>query len=51
MPVAWEYKPVSDKIAARDVWTAEPFVAAIVQLGPRAPKSLLPAATVLRMRS
>jgi hypothetical protein len=35
MPVAWEYKPVSDKIAARDVWTAEPFVAAIVQLGPR----------------
>ena len=33
MRVAWEYKPGFGKIAARDVWTAEPFVAAIVRLG------------------
>src|SRR6266536_2563710 len=32
--VAWEYKPGFGKIAARDGWTPEPFVAAIVQLDP-----------------
>jgi hypothetical protein len=35
MRVAWEYKPGFIKIAARDVSTPEPFVAAIVRLGPR----------------
>ena len=35
MRVAWEYKPGFGKIAARDVWSAEPFVAAIVRLGRR----------------
>jgi hypothetical protein len=33
--VAWEYEPEFVKIAARDVSTPEPFVAAIVRLGPR----------------
>jgi hypothetical protein len=35
MRVAWEYKPGFGKIGARDVWTAEPFVAAIVRLAPQ----------------
>ena len=35
MPVAWEYTPGFSKIAARDVSTAEPFVAALVRLSPR----------------
>ena len=35
MPVAWEYKAGSGKIAAQDVRTAEPFVAALVRLGRR----------------
>jgi hypothetical protein len=35
MRVAWEYKPGFVKIAARDVRTAEPFLAAIVRLGRR----------------
>lgn len=35
MRVAWEDKSGFGKTAARDVWTAEPFVASIVRLGPR----------------
>jgi hypothetical protein len=33
--VAWEYKPGFGKLPARDVWTPEPYLAAIVQLDPR----------------
>jgi hypothetical protein len=33
--VPWEYKPGFGKLPAHDVWTREPFLAAIVQLDPR----------------
>jgi hypothetical protein len=32
--VAWEYKPGLGKVRARDIWTPEPYLAAIVQLVP-----------------
>jgi hypothetical protein len=34
LPVAWEYKPGLENVRARDVWTPEPYLAAIVQLDP-----------------
>jgi hypothetical protein len=33
--VAWEYKPGLGSVRARDVWTPEPYLAAIVRLGRR----------------
>jgi hypothetical protein len=35
LPVGWEYKPGLGNVRARDVWTPEPYLAAIVQLDPR----------------
>jgi hypothetical protein len=35
LPIAWEYKPGLGNVRARDVWTPEPYLAAIVQLDPR----------------
>jgi hypothetical protein len=35
LPVTWEYKPGFGSLRARDVWTPEPYLAAIVQLDPR----------------
>jgi hypothetical protein len=35
LPVAWEYEPGLGNVRARDVWTPEPYLAAIVQLDPR----------------
>jgi hypothetical protein len=35
LPVAWEYKPGFGNVRARDVWTPEPYLSAIVQLDPR----------------
>jgi hypothetical protein len=34
LPVAWEYKPGFGNVRARNVWTPEPYLAAIVRLEP-----------------